>query len=55
MDYSLDLPYNIGGENLENMTISLNSSHYGNHIEFNVHNYNGFLQSYETYKYFTQD
>jgi len=43
MDYSLDLPYNVGGESIENMTISMNATHYGNLLEFDVHNFNGFL------------
>jgi alpha-glucosidase len=37
------------------MTISMNASHYGNRLEFNVHNYFGFLEGFETYNYFKKE
>ncbi len=39
----MDLPYNIGGDNIESMTISLNAKHYGNFLEFDIHNFFGLL------------
>ena len=44
MDFTKILPYQIGGNStLENMTISMNATHYGQQLEFNVHNYYGYL------------
>jgi len=44
-DYSKDLPYTPGGGNIEDHTVSLNATHYGNLEEANVHAYFGFLES----------
>lgn len=42
-DYSKDLPYQPGSDNIESHTISLNSTHYGSLTEANVHAYSAFL------------
>jgi alpha-glucosidase/lysosomal alpha-glucosidase len=47
-DYSRDLPYQPGDDNIESHTISLNATHYGNVTEANVHVYSGFLETYAT-------
>jgi len=44
-DYSRDLPYHPGSDNIESHTISLNSTHYGNQSEANVHAYSAFLET----------
>ena len=48
-DYSEDLPYSPGIDVLEGDMPSLNSTHYGGLIEADVHIYNGYIQSYETF------
>lgn len=47
-DYSQDLPYQPGADQIESHTISLNATHYGNLSEANVHVYSGFLETYAT-------
>jgi len=42
-DYSKDLPYQPGSDQIESHTISLNATHYGNLTEANVHAYSAFL------------
>ena len=42
-DYSKDLPYQPGHDQIESHTISLNATHYSNLTEANVHAYSGFL------------
>lgn len=42
-DYSKDLPYNPGIDNIETNTIPLNSTHYGNLKEADVHAFAAFL------------
>jgi lysosomal alpha-glucosidase len=42
-DYSRDLPYQPGSDQIESHTISLNATHYGNLTEANVHAYSAFL------------
>lgn len=42
-DYSKDLPYQPGSDNIESHSISLNSTHYGNLSEANVHAFTAFL------------
>jgi hypothetical protein len=42
-DYSRDLPYQPGSDNIEAHTISLNATHWGNLTEANVHVFSGFL------------
>lgn len=42
-DYSVDLPYQPGSDNIESHTISLNATHYGGISEANVHAYSAFL------------
>jgi alpha-glucosidase (family GH31 glycosyl hydrolase) len=48
-DYSKDLPYNPGSDNIESGTISLNATHSGGLLEANVHPYFGFMESEATY------
>jgi len=47
-DYSRDLPYQPGSDQIESHTISLNATHYGNQTEANVHAYNALLETYAT-------
>lgn len=47
-DYSKDLPYQPGSDNIEAHTISLNATHAGGLVEANVHAYFGFLESQAT-------
>lgn len=47
-DYSKDLPYQPGEDQIESHTISLNATHYGNLTEANVHAYSGFMETYAT-------
>ena len=47
-DYSKDLPYQPGSDNIEAHTISLNSTHYGGLTEANVHVFSAFLETYAT-------
>jgi len=42
-DFSKDLPYQPGSDNIESSTISLNTTHAGGITEANVHAYFGFL------------
>jgi hypothetical protein len=42
-DYSRDLPYQPGSDQIESHTISLNATHYGNVSEANVHAFSAFL------------
>ena len=44
-DYSKDLPYQPGEDGIESHTISLNSTHYGNLSEANVHAFAAFLET----------
>jgi len=48
-DYSKDLPYQPGFDGIESRTISLNSTHYGNVSEANVHVFHSLLQTHSTY------
>lgn len=50
-DYSKDIPYQPGSDNVESHTISLNATHYGNLTEANVHAYFGFLESEATHTF----
>jgi len=50
-DYSKDLPYQPGHDNIESQTISLNATHYGNISEANVHVFSAFLETYSTYTF----
>eukprot|EP00825_Cyclidium_porcatum_P026857 TRINITY_DN2885_c0_g1_i4.p1 TRINITY_DN2885_c0_g1~~TRINITY_DN2885_c0_g1_i4.p1 ORF type:complete len:660 (+),score=44.18 TRINITY_DN2885_c0_g1_i4:2710-4689(+) len=54
-DYSKDLPYQIGQQNIENLTISLNATHYGNVTEYNFHNFNSYFYCKATYYYFKKN
>jgi lysosomal alpha-glucosidase len=47
-DYSKDLPYQPGSDNIESHTISLNATHHGNLTEANVHAFSAFLETYAT-------
>jgi alpha-glucosidase (family GH31 glycosyl hydrolase) len=47
-DYSKDLPYQPGSDNIESHTISLNATHYGNISEANAHAFSAFLETYAT-------
>lgn len=47
-DYSKDLPYQPGSDNIESHTISLNATHYGNWSEADVHVFSAFLETYAT-------
>jgi alpha-glucosidase (family GH31 glycosyl hydrolase) len=47
-DYSKDLPYQPGDDGIESHTISLNSTHYGNVSEANVHAFHALLQTHAT-------
>lgn len=47
-DYSKDLPYQPGGDGIESHTISLNSTHYGNLSEADVHAFSAFLETEST-------
>ena len=47
-DYSKDLPYQPGEDGIESHTISLNSTHYGNLSEANVHAFAAFLETEAT-------
>lgn len=47
-DYSKDLPYNPGSDSIEAHTIPLNSTHYGNKLEADVHAEAAFLETYAT-------
>ena len=47
-DYSKDLPYHPGSDNIESHTISLNATHYGGLAEADVHAYSAFLETYAT-------
>jgi alpha-glucosidase (family GH31 glycosyl hydrolase) len=50
-DYTHDLPYHPGSDGIEGGTISLNSTHYGNLTEANVHVFFGFLETHATYQF----
>lgn len=50
-DYSKDLPYQPGSDNIERHTISLNATHHGNLTEANVHAFNAFLETYATHEF----
>ena len=47
-DYSNDLPYVPGSDSIENHTIPLNSTHYKNISEADVHAFAAFLQMHST-------
>jgi len=51
MDFQTELPYQIGGENIENKTMSMNATHYQGIKEFNVHNFFGHLEGYATHEF----
>ena len=47
-DYSKDLPYVPGSDSIESHTIPLNSTHYKNQSEADVHAFGAFLETYAT-------
>eukprot|EP00919_Chromeraceae_sp_WS-2016_P015092 GHVR01035477.1.p1 GENE.GHVR01035477.1~~GHVR01035477.1.p1 ORF type:complete len:138 (-),score=6.32 GHVR01035477.1:1985-2398(-) len=47
-DYSKDLPYTPGSDNIESHTIPLNSTHYDNLKEADVHAFGALLETYAT-------
>jgi len=50
-DYSKDLPYQPGDDGIEAHTIPLNSTHYNNMKEADVHAYGALLETYATNKF----
>ncbi len=51
IDYSKDIPYTPGGGNIERQTIALNSTHYGNMLQANVHPLYGLMHTYHTFQF----
>jgi lysosomal alpha-glucosidase len=50
-DYTYDLPYTPGNGSIESGTVSLNSTHYGNISEANVHAFFAFLETAATHTF----
>ena len=51
-DYSQDLPYNPGFDNIETSTIPLNTTHYNNVKEAEGHVLASIMQTYSSYNHF---